>query len=469
MHLERFEFGGEREYIGVDKKTLLPLLSSWWPRLVARLVDILSDPWHQIFLKEEFGVSVQQDWEFCARVFDVLDDPVWVIIPDGLSYMPEVVGHYGSHALAQQNMITLHRVLSWAVGEAWWRLTTQQLEHLGILWVNDVDLVQPEPAKDEWYYPLVINPLIHRWSQFSQQDIDDIQAQRNEYCSDTPCPESLRLIRNHIKPEILYKWWFWSAVWTTWLHVHTSGHTITDTLDLFLDLLYREWQARREKWDKFYVDLLKSEKRHIAFGAIVSLRYRLSKKSESYLRNRYERQPGNEVDTSMQPDASWNLSDPISLDLAKNNLLHPLLWVVEPMVMGHEPHASLACHIHEMVEKIAERWVDLSDNDRRRELLQVVLDQYFSPQDVETVWQCYRQKSNKLPDGLAPKRSHGDVVLKAPWGNLTAEFRGPDAWPAGSQPEDIKANIDLGIDLQMAATTSLIAETFWAIERRLQQ
>ncbi len=467
MHWKPLSFGAEREYIAVDAATNLPLLSSGWPRLVPRLVALLSDPDNQNFLREKFKISAKSNWDFCAEIFDLLNDPVWVIIPDGLSYMPEVVGHYGPQNLAQDHMVTLHRVLSWAVWELWWRLTTQQLEHLDIKGVNDVDLVQPEPAKEDGYYPLVINPLVHRWSYFSQQDIDTINREWHAYCPETPCPESLWLVRDHIQPAILQKRWLWSAVGTTWLHVHTSGATITETLNLFLDLLYREWHARKEQWTEFYVDLLKSEKRHIAFGAIVSLRYWLSRKSALYLKDTYGRKPGNNVDASMQPDEDWNLSDPISTDLAAQHLLHPLLWVVEPMVMWYDPDASLACHIHKMVENMADQWVDLSGDEWRRELLQVVLEQYFSLEEIETVWEHYHNHSPKLPKGIAPKRSHGDVVLKAPWGNLTAEFRGPDAWPEWSSAEDIEENIGDWLDLQVAYATSLIEETLWAIERRL--
>lgn len=381
--------------------------------------------------------------------------------------MFEPVGHYGSAQEAERNMIKLHQLLDFVVAQTLdGKLTYTQLEHLDAYDGLNVDLLEPEPAKQDDYYPAVINALQHRGREFADATDEEIQNAWERVCPDQPCPAHLLEVREYIQPGIIAKRGLASAVGTTGLHLHTSGESVTETIDLFIDMAYREGALRQEAPDRYHQQMLKSDKRHVSFGALVSLRYWISKKSENYLRERRGRAPGNEVDQSMQPDADDKLSDPISRDLANKNLLHPKLRVLEPMVGGYDPEHSFNCRLHEQIEQAV---VDQIDPDQlKQQLAQQVISYYFSEADAIKVWEAYQRGDEKLPEGVQIRRSHGDIVLKAPGGNLTVELRSPDARPEGMTKEQIDAQLKQGQDPQMSGAIEFVRSSDGIVARRFK-
>lgn len=378
---------------------------------------------HRAELKSSYHVdfkvppAVSEDEAFLEiHIMNINGQKIGTIIPDGLSYMPEIVTAAWLVTEVKRRSTLIRSLIEFAVEKLDGRIADRQLPY--VLGNYDmIDTIAGIPAKKDPYYRTLVEGLAFRWKKFAQEDEQWIRALWQEMEPDLEFPLSLLHVKDCIGENILKKRWFAHNVSTTSHHLHISWSSLKETVDMFIAVMYYEGKVRHDMGVAYFEQLGKGYMRHIAFGSLIALRYWMSKKSKKYLEEKW------------YDWRSDNFSDEIIQDMQEKHLLLPPLRVSSPLSNGRDPEGSLACKIYQTAqEAIASRsWRMIAE----QKVLQLIGKKFFArPEDFIDAYTMWKDTINQWI-----LRSHSDIVLKVPMERepgqyiLTMEMRGQDYPP----------------------------------------
>ena len=357
---------------------------------------------HRAELKSSYHVEFEvpeapsEDEVFMViHILNLSGEKIGTIMPDGLSYMPEIVTSAGTVSDVKRWSTLIRSLIEFAVEKIDGRIADRQLPY--VLGNYDIiDTIGDIPAKKNVYYKTLIEWFWYRGKEVAKKSEQGIKAMRYEVEPDLPCPVSLLQVKDCLGEQTLLNWWFAHNASTTSHHLHVSGGSLKETIDMFMGLMRYEGKVRYECGTAYFEQLGKWYMRHIAFWSLIALRYRMSKKSKTYLEKQWI--------TDMH-DA---LPDELESELEKQHLLIPDLRVTAPLSNGWDPEGSLACKIYKTVQDSCEKktWWMIAE----QKVLELIAQKFFArPEDFI---EAYTLGKDTVDQSVL--RSHSDIVLKAP-------------------------------------------------------
>lgn len=383
---------------------------------------------HAAELKSSFHVqfevpeAVSEDESFLELdIFNLSHKKIWSILPDGLSYMPEIVTAAGNTQEVQGRSTLIRSLVEYAVKKLWWRIWERQLPYV----LGNYDMIESIvgiSAKKNYYYATVIWNLWYRWKKIADLDDAGIKDFRAEYVEDLECPIGLLLIKSTVWEQTLKKRWFSHNAATTSHHLHISGTSFTETVDTFVALMWYEGKMRYEYDTAYFEQLGKWFLRHITFGSLIGLRYRISQKSRKFLEIKW-------ISKFDEP-----LSDEIMEELNEKFLFAPSLRVSTTLSNWRDPEWSLACKVYSLIRQV-EKW-ELELEEAQSKILWEIAHKFFK--DPKEFIDAYQENRNGIHQEV--QKSHSDIVLKTPAKNedgssiVTIELRWQDYPPLRDIP-----------------------------------
>lgn len=377
---------------------------------------------HRAELKSSYHVTFDvpppptEDEAFLnINILNLAGVKLWTIMPDGLSYMPEIVTSAWPVDEVKRNSSLIRSLIEYAVRKIDGTIADKQLPY--VLWNYDmIESISWIAWKKDAYYEILIQSLSHWWRKVGDLDEQWVREMRESEAGDEECPMWLLQARACLGEQTLKKRWFSHNAATTSHHLHVSWPTLKDTVDMFMALMRYEWKIRHEYGTAYFEQLWKWYMRHVAFGSLIALRYWISLKTKKFLHK-------------LGYDPEWELPEDAIKQIEHNHLLLPWLRVSSALSNGRDPEWSLACQVYQKVQDTMKSWAwwMVAEQD----ILLMIGQKFFSrPQkfvDAYMLWE------NTV--GWWLLRSHSDIVLKtpaevAPWKFvLTIELRWQDYPP----------------------------------------
>lgn len=379
---------------------------------------------HRAELKSSYHVTFEvpeapsEDEAFLTlHILDINENKIGTIMPDGLSYMPEIITNAWSVSEVKRRSTLIRSLIEFAVERIDGRIANKQLPYV----LGNYDMINTIagiPAKKDLYYRTLVNSLVYRWKILAEKNEIGIRKMRSKYIEELECPISLLQVKDCIGEDILKKRGFAHNVSTTSHHLHISWWSLKETIDMFISLMWYEGKIRYEFGVAYFEQLGKWYMRHIAFGSLIALRYRVSRKSATYLEKKWFTLENYDM-----------IPDHIIQKLYEKNLWPPDLRISSSLSNGRDPEWSLACKVYYLVETALDK--ELSWEDVKKEILEMIWQKFF--RNPDNFIASYFTGKNTVSGGLL--RSHSDIVLKAPAEVeenqfiLTVEMRGQDYPP----------------------------------------
>jgi len=377
---------------------------------------------HRAELKSSYHVTFDvpeppsEDEAFLQiNILNLIGEKIWTIMPDGLSYMPEIVTSAWSVVDVKRISSLIRSLIEFAVEKIDWAIADKQLPYV----LGNYDMIESISgiaAKKDAYYKILIEALSHWWKKIWDLDEQWVRDMWETQAPHEECPMWLLQAKACLWEQTLKKRWFSHNAATTSHHLHISWPTLKDTVDMFMAIMRYEGKTRYEYGTAYFEQLGKWYMRHVAFGSLIALRYRISIKSRKYLEKLWYSEDD-------------ELPDEIIKKIEHEHLLLPWLWVSSALSNGRDPEWSLACQVYQHVQdtlKSGAGWMVAE-----QKILELIWKKFFAR--PEEFIEAYVMWHNTVPGWLL--RSHSDIVLKtpvevSPWEFiLTVELRGQDYPP----------------------------------------